>query len=235
MRTRFVCLANSFKEGGRCLAGVVLNSNNQPLFEGGHPCWIRPVSRSLHGEWPNSLAAPIGLLQVVELEVEGQPPAPCYQAENRYFNPASVRVVGHFAADGLDALCSTRNQVFGGSGKAVGKNMIEMLGYSLMLVRTKRFCTAEKCYDDHPAKQQLRLHFTYRGLDYDLPITDPHFLQSYHSRPTLLDDCAELYLVLSLGLCWKDWYYKLVGTIIRREAAQPQWPAVPATQNKAVS
>jgi hypothetical protein len=40
MPTRFVCLANSFKEGGRCLAGIELDNNNNPIIENGHPKWI---------------------------------------------------------------------------------------------------------------------------------------------------------------------------------------------------
>jgi len=41
MLTRFVCLANSFKEGGRCLAGIVLDNNNKPVIENALPKWIR--------------------------------------------------------------------------------------------------------------------------------------------------------------------------------------------------
>lgn len=44
-KVRFVCLANSFKERGRCVAGIVLDENNNPTNT-----WIRPVSNSLHGE-----------------------------------------------------------------------------------------------------------------------------------------------------------------------------------------
>ena len=39
MPTRFVCLANSFKEGGRCFAGIELDANNKPLLVNGHPKW----------------------------------------------------------------------------------------------------------------------------------------------------------------------------------------------------
>jgi hypothetical protein len=35
MPARFVCLANSFKEGGRCLAGIELDNNNNPKIENG--------------------------------------------------------------------------------------------------------------------------------------------------------------------------------------------------------
>jgi hypothetical protein len=45
-KVRFVCLANSFKEGGRCVAGIVLDSNNNP--ENGNVHWIRPVANLLH-------------------------------------------------------------------------------------------------------------------------------------------------------------------------------------------
>ena len=39
MLTKFVCLANSFKEGGRCMAGIELDSESNPVFEKGKPKW----------------------------------------------------------------------------------------------------------------------------------------------------------------------------------------------------
>ena len=55
MCTRFVCLANSYKEGGRCIAGIELDENDEPIMVDGHPKWIRPVSESRFGELDNLL------------------------------------------------------------------------------------------------------------------------------------------------------------------------------------
>jgi len=43
MPTRLVCLSNSNKLGGRCLAGIELDNQNNPVIIYGRPKWIRPI------------------------------------------------------------------------------------------------------------------------------------------------------------------------------------------------
>lgn len=66
-----LCLANSYKHGGRCIAGIEVS-----LQEGrisikkssyGIPIWIRPVSHSAAGEVPLSDAIGIKVLSVVKI------------------------------------------------------------------------------------------------------------------------------------------------------------------------
>ena len=58
MPTKFICLANSFKEGGRCIAGIELDANNIPVIIDNRPKWIRPVCNTEHGEVPINIAEP---------------------------------------------------------------------------------------------------------------------------------------------------------------------------------
>ena len=86
MLTLFVCLANSHTEGGRCLAGIELDSKDNPLFENGRRKWIRPVCTDTpHGEIPTDLISSINLLDIVEIEVTGRPEKN-YQSDNVFFN-----------------------------------------------------------------------------------------------------------------------------------------------------
>ena len=85
----FVCLANSYKHGGRCIAGVEVEWKDRWRIvrnEAGLPKWIRPVSRSSStGEIPNELASGITPLDVVLLNKV----VPCgegAQSENVYFD-----------------------------------------------------------------------------------------------------------------------------------------------------
>lgn len=71
MDTYFICLANSYKRGGRCIAGVEIDidSNNHWKVKrnaDGSPKWIRPISQTTeYGEIPEGEACHFPLLSVV--------------------------------------------------------------------------------------------------------------------------------------------------------------------------
>jgi hypothetical protein len=58
------------------------------------------------------------------------------------------------------------------------------------------------------------LVFTYCGSEYDLPVTDVAFIIQSKANPGCLMDVQRLYLILSIGIKFNDWYYKLVAGII---------------------
>jgi hypothetical protein len=121
MPTRFVCLANSFKEGGRCLAGIELDAENNPRIANGHPKWIRPICNTPHGEVHTHLVSHINILDIIEVEITNYPETNNYQSENAYFRENSLRVIGNYDSDELDRLCDNRNLIFGNRGKAVSE------------------------------------------------------------------------------------------------------------------
>lgn len=217
MPTRFVCLANSFKEGGRCLAGIELDDNNNPRVENGHPKWIRPICNTPHGEVHTHLVAHINILDIIEVVITSYPNQGNYQAENAHFRENSIRVIGQFNNNNLNILCDNRNLIFANRGKAVPENSIGNLTYSLMFIKTNQFEVIEKIYDDNPDRPKIRLVFTYNGNQYDLPVTDPVFLHRYQTNPDFLENYHEIFLSLSLAVIWNNWYYKLIAGIILNE------------------
>ena len=87
----FVCMAVSYKYGGRCIGGVeVTKSSNDGSYSivksNGTPKWIRPVTRySEHGEIPMQLSSSCHVLDIVKLtDVEACPDQA--QSENYYFS-----------------------------------------------------------------------------------------------------------------------------------------------------
>lgn len=58
MDKHFICLANSYKRGGRCVAGVEVTIDREEQWkvvknEDGSPKWIRPIdSNTEYGEVP---------------------------------------------------------------------------------------------------------------------------------------------------------------------------------------
>jgi len=214
MLIRFVCLANSFKEGGRCLAGIELDNNNNPKFENGRPKWVRPICNTIHGEVHTYLVAHIHLLDIVELNVTGYPLEKTHQTENVLFRETSINILGRLNVKDVYELCDKRNMIFGNTGKAVSEEAIGALRYSLMLISVDQFHVVEKAYDEKPDRMKLRMLFTYNGNEYDFPITDPIFIHNYQYNSGLAEEVNNAYLCLSLAIPFNDWYHKLVPGII---------------------
>lgn len=213
MITRFICLANSFKEGGKCLAGIELDTHNTPVLLNGRPKWIRPVCETKHGEIPSEITESFHLLDIIEIKITKILPLG-YQSENVMFAESSLRIVGKFSRDQLASLCDNQSFIFGNRGKAVSRENIKNLSHSLMLVNLTHFELVKKIYEDRPDKPQLRLQFTYSGNRYDFPITDPNFIQHYFQDRNLLEKVSQIYVTLSLGIEWNEWNYKLIACIL---------------------
>ncbi len=84
---RIICLANSTRPGGRCIAGIDIETEE----------WVRPVSRSINraitwdmrnieGEEPQ-------ILDVIEIPLEDHGPDEGCQPENRLVKPGKWRKV----------------------------------------------------------------------------------------------------------------------------------------------
>ncbi|HEY1115194.1 MAG TPA: hypothetical protein VGE66_16600 [Chitinophagaceae bacterium] len=212
MLTRFVCLANSYKEGGRCLAGVQLDEGGKPVIINRRPKWVRPICHTPHNEIPAHLTESVHVLDILQVDITEHPPSG-FQSENAFFDEGSLQVLGQLRPDSLPSLCEVRPLIFGNRGKAVSEDRIDLIPYSLMMVSTRNFEVVERTseYDDF---SHTRLVFRYNLDTYDLPITDPVFLHRYKLDPDLLEGVEELYLTLSLGVNWNHWYYKLVGCVL---------------------
>lgn len=89
-------MANSFKEGGRCIAGIELDRNNDPIISNGKPIWIRPVHSIGHGQIPNHIAEPFQILDIVEVDIIRLKPDG-YQSENVIFDENSLRCDSNFS------------------------------------------------------------------------------------------------------------------------------------------
>ncbi|HEY3371643.1 MAG TPA: hypothetical protein VGK10_12380 [Prolixibacteraceae bacterium] len=214
MATRFVCLGNSYKEGGRCLAGIKVDVNNNPILEFGKPQWIRPTLNTPHGELPNHLALPYHLLDILEIN-DTRPSPHHYQSENVYFNEKSIHQVGTFEKNRLNSLCEDRKYIFKTRYPSLSEEVIQELTYSLMLVKPRQFEVIEKVYEDRPTPQQ-RMVFSYNGFTYDFSITDPVFLHQYQMNHDCVEDIQDVLLSLSVSVKFPptNRYYKLVAGVI---------------------
>ena len=213
----FICLANSYKHGGRCIAGIeVVPNPDGPLtivrHDDGRPRWIRPVSMAESGEIPNQLALGVKLLSLVKL-TEVVPCPDKAHTEDVHCSrmeccPDELKVDEALLNQLVDPV---HQAVFYFRGKSIPATIINKLDYSLMLIRPEK---AGAYIDEEREKSKYRMKFTYYGSNYDFPITDPVFIETLKKNPERYTDLKGVYLTLSLGLEFEGFHYKLVAAVL---------------------
>ena len=236
MDKHFICLANSYKHGGRCIAGVeVVPQSDGSLtivrHDDGRPRWIRPVSMSVNGEIPNHLAESFKIFSLVKLyDIE-----PCPDKAHTEDVHCSRMEICPFdllpTKSFLNQLIDTQHQaVFYYRGKAIPATIIDRLNYSLMLIQPEN--VSAYC-DEERENSKYRMKFTYFGSNYDFPITDPVFLEQFKKNPEKYNDLDGVYLALSLGIEFEGFHFKLVATVVFPKdldaSEEPQIPDIGTT------
>lgn len=212
----FICLANSLKRGGRCIAGVEVEIDESDHWKVvrsalGLPQWIRPIdSNTEFGEIRQIDALPIHLLSVVKLtEVEPNPHNA--HAEDVYF--LRMEVIGYIRPSNpvLSKLTDTLHEALFYDGEhAISVARFVSGDYSLMLIHASDINILP---DTTKKRAKFRMVFNYRGQCYNMPLTDPlylHYLEQHTQTTTL----QEAYLTLSLGMEYEGCHHKLVAGVL---------------------
>lgn len=213
---QFVCLAKSWKHGGRCVAGVVVEPSNsgghKVVRSGEEPRWVRPVTNTNHGAVPEWMVKDICLLDIVELP--SAPPCPAgYQSENVSYDSSLVSTVRKLPRESavLDHFVTKREgPLFGNVRKAVRVDEILRIDHSLLLIKPADVSFHEA--QTSQGKSQLRASFRYQRALYDLPVTDPEFVDDFRAGRAPAEP-PKCYLTLSLGLPLNGEHYKLVAGV----------------------
>lgn len=219
---RLVCLANSRKFSGRCVAGIVDDSSQR---------WIRPVS----ARWGHEVSederryrdgSDPKVLDVVSVPLLR--PAPHgYQSENWFLDSNFYWSKTGQAAWGklLTLEQQPKTLWINNFSTRFGRNdrvPVEQLGTltdSLKLIRIDGASLqvhAPGAAFDNP-KRILRLQFQHAAFEYRLRVTDPECERTYLAKPDGKYHMSEAFLTISLGEPHDDGYaYKLVAAIIER-------------------
>lgn len=209
-----ICMGNSYKNGGRCLAGIEVKktSNGYSVVKdnAGSPKWIRPVMANDHHGIPESMVKAFGMLDVLEVNISNEVPVGAH-SENVHF--CNINKVGRYNGSLLSLCDEGHSLIFGNRGKAVSEEVFSTGGYSLMFVKpTDLFIESQQNDYGH---EKYRIQFTYMGNRYDFPLTDPEYISLLQRGQR---ECGnrkdELYLTLSLGVNFNDWHYKLVAGVV---------------------
>lgn len=213
----FICLANSYKRGGRYIAGIEVRFDATGHWgivrdERGNPRWLRPVSKLLYGEIPKEEALDFNLLTIIRV-VDVAPCPICAHSENVYYSRLeSTHLQVKLSPVVLDRLINRcHNDIFYGKGKAIHPTDYAHGDYSLMFIQPENATTYVDTDRETP---QFRMEFDYHDVHYDFPITDPVFIDFLRDDPEQLGDLPHVFLTLSLGLEYEGWHQKLVAGVL---------------------
>ncbi|PSL52197.1 hypothetical protein B0I31_11424 [Saccharothrix carnea] len=222
-----VCLANSRKHQGRCVAGIVIG--------GGGPEWVRPVgARPGHGvlarerHYGGGVEPQVGDLISVPL-VKSRPFG--VHRENWLFDPAvRWRRVGRIGWNELSGFVEHPASLWvNGDHTVVGANDRVPVELQDRVVDSLKFIrVAGVTIEVSPAysngKSQLpavRARFGHGGSGYALKVTDPVYEEEFRARGLGKYRLGESLLTVSLGEEYKGHFYKLVAAIVERPGGGP--------------
>ena len=216
---RIVCLANSRKMQGRCVAGRELNA-------GVVGAWIRPVSGGgLRIRAPISRWGDPRVLDIIQVPlIEARPKD--YQQENWLLDPqlywAKRGTLGWADLSSLQdrrgPLWINGNSSYNGLNDRIPLVQAIQLRSSLKLIHVgslelKVFVPGEAFGN---TKRRVQARFAFDGVDYWLWVTDPIVERQYLAEPDGEYTVGKAYLTISIGEPYQDYCYKLVATVIRR-------------------
>jgi len=214
-----VCLANSRKYSGRCVAGKEILGNRI----GG---WLRPVSREKTGELTiketmyESGGSP-RLLDIIAIPMAGLVPG-SYQTENHLVAEGQWMKKGQLSPSLLQTLCDHADSLWinghhsaGGLNDRMPEEMVrERVRSSLVFVKPDHLIISVEQGPD--LLKKIRARFRLRGEEYWLPVTDPVVENRYLSKDTgqYPAHAKDIYLTVSIGEPFEGYCYKLVAGII---------------------
>ena len=182
--TRLICLANSRRDGGRCVAGIDAASG----------LWIRPVPPR-GGAVPEEKTFLGGRLfeplDILELDLDPPAFATRFQCENRQMQNWNWRLAGRASHCDILKYCRRRDTVLHGPGKTVQPSDLERLPprqrAALELVHAEN-ATFEP--DPRmPIRWQVRFSASPAGPSYCLNITDPEATLRLNKKQRIKPGC----------------------------------------------
>lgn len=227
---RIICLANSRKLSGRCIAGKEIIKSPAGTWAIGP--WVRPVSGRPHEEVSESDrqyqdGSDPKVLDVIDIEMLSAKPN-SYQSENwlldeRYYwtkkaaaNFSIIRKI----ADPVGPLWLNNSSTYHGRFDRIDLSQANTLTDSLRLIHVDSLALSvfapSAAYGNF--KRRVQARFDHDGVHYRLWVTDPKYEAAYLAMPDNTHSLGECMITVSLGEAAQDGFcYKLVAAIIENK------------------
>ena len=216
---RIICLANSRKYSGWCIAG-------KEFLDGRVGRWLRPVSSEATGEL--SLAditlhngSVPKLLDIIQVRLRESRPH-TYQTENHLIADERWSWHGTLPPAGVQQLCDAVDRLWiNGYHSRTGQNdrmpvelACETISSSLLFIRPEEL--AIKVEEDARGLPRVRARFIYKGERYGLAVTDPIFEERYiHMKQGDYPVAGcQPFLTVSISEPFEGFCYKLIAAVI---------------------
>jgi len=209
---RIVCLANSYKGGGRrCIAGIDIKTGEL----------VRPISRGDEkavGNIRKVDGAEPEILDILEIPLEDSSPNEEYQPENRFLTSGRWQKIGQLHPQDLLKYCEDDNLILHNHEDYVLPELLYEKALSerksLQLIRSVNVKFNRDLYD----RRKWRVFFQYGGKNYlDLKLTDVVLSDRLRNDEKIGPDCI---LTISLATPWKrdentpERCYKMVAGVV---------------------
>ena len=222
---KIVCLANSKKNGGRCVAG-------KELLSTGIGGWIRPISTRDSAEINMSERQYKGrtepeLLDIIAIHLL-RPAPKHHQLENHLIDSSHLwrkeeRLAWNQVPDLLDApptLWSNGHSTIAGINDRVPEAESGRFQNSLLLIQPEDLIfQVESSASLFPEqKKSIRAKFQYRGTSYGLKVTDLAVQNAFATSQSGFHKVAvDCYFCVSLAEAHTDGYcYKLIAAVLTK-------------------
>lgn len=216
-----VCLANSRKLSGRCVAGRELN-------DGRPRDWIRPVSNREHEEVSEyerqyQDGSDPKLLDIISVPLIEPKPKSC-QSENWLLDPDYYWVKRGEAkwgdleqlADPVTDLWTNGLSTFHGRNDKIEIATANTLDHSLRLLRLSdlQISVFVPGAAFGESKRRVQARFQFNHQQYRLWVTDPNYERRFLKTENGDYEIGECYATISIGEPHEGYCYKLVAAII---------------------
>lgn len=217
LTSKILCLANSYKENNRCVAGIDLQTGQL----------VRPVaktdSQAIPSDWTEVNGRSLKPLDIVEVPFQQGDATVKYQAENRFCDKG-WKIGGQAKPTDLQRYCDSDRTILHTPGSnAIPERYFRLqkrsqrTWKSLQLIQTRNV----EFYEREEEKWNGRFK-NQTGQEFDIRVTDDRFIKQLAQKrggKTLSDG----FLLLSLSPPWKHYQaakdkpmkcYKLIAGVI---------------------
>lgn len=223
---RLLCLANSRKLNGRCIAG-------REFLDGSPGAWVRPVSARANQEVSEyerqyQDGSDPTLLDVIDVPLL-EPCPKGFQQENWLLDPEQYWTrVDTCSWEDLERFCEAVGPLWrNGSSTYHGANdriplrdaAQERSSLRLIYVESVRLQVFAPGEAFGNRKRRVQASFRFDRTYYSLWVTDPNVERPYLARADGNYSLGECYLTISLGEPFNDHCYKLVAAIVEKQKA----------------